>query len=598
MTSTGRLFELEPEPAVDVPDGSVPVRVLPDVSGFDKEFDYLLTGEQVGLASIGDQVRIELKGRQVSGWITGIDLDRPSGITLRPVSKITSAGPSSDIVEVARWAARRWGGRMATVLKTASPPRRVLPFPATPAPSAPPPAGGARPGVEVFRFGPAHDLLPLLIDAAGRGNAIVVVPGLSTARALAGRLRRHKVAARVHPRDWGQGAHRGGVVIGARSAVWARVPDLATIVVIDEHDEALQEERNPTWHARDVAIERARRGGAACWLVSPSPSVVALNRADQYHEPGRSAERADWPIVETVDRRDDEPGRGLFSAQVVDAVRQPGSVLCVLNRKGRAVMLACSQCGELVLTEDGERLMVEQEGHLVCPSTGETRPIVCANCGATRLKRLRLGVARAAEELAALAGEPVDELSGPGRSRQGPGSRVVVGTEAALHQLTTVDRVVFLDFDQELLAPRYRAGEQAMSLLILAARLVGGRANASRAGGGGIPGRIVIQTRTPKHRVLSAAVKADPASFARAELDLRQSLELPPFAALAELSGKGAPDLGAALAERAGIDVMGPRHDGRYLVKASSADELADALADTPRPEQQRVRVAVDPPRA
>jgi primosomal protein N' (replication factor Y) len=592
------LFDLDPEPVDELPDDSVPVRVLPDVSGFEKEFDYLLTEGRGATISIGDQVRIELKGRQVGGWITGIDLDRPPDIALRPVSRVVSAGPSADVVDLARWASRRWGGRLATILKTASPPRRV---PLLGPPSSPPvdrsPPLEASTGVDVFRFGPDHDLLDLLIEAAQRGNALVIAPRLDLANALAGRLRRHQVPVRVHPRDWAQSAHRGGVVIGARSAVWARVPDLATVVVLDEHDEALQEERNPTWHARDVAIERARRAGAACWLVSSCPSVVALQAASRYHEPSRRDERAAWPIIEVVDRRDDEPGRGgLFSERVVETVRQPGRVLCVLNRKGRAVMLACSQCGDLVLTEDGERLMVERDGHLVCPSTGEVRPVVCANCGATRLKRLRLGVARAAEELAALAGEPVDELSGPDRRRTDRPTRVVVGTEAALHQLAAVERVVFLDFDQELLAPRYRAGEQAMGLLILAARLVGGR-----AGEGGQPvdggARILIQTRTPQHRVLAAAVRADPASFARAELDLRHSLDLPPFAAVAELSGKGAPELGLALDQRDGIDVLGPRHDGRYLVKAATPDELAAALAETPRPEL-RVRVAVDPPRA
>lgn len=384
------------------------------------------------------------------------------------------------------------------------------------------------------------------------------------------------------------------MVLGARSAVWARVPDLASIVVLDEHDESLQEERNPTWHGRDVAIERAARSGIPCYLVSPVPSLAALAAATaDVSTQSRSVERAGWPIVELVDRRDDEPGRtGLFSARVADLVRAEGRVLAVLNRKGRAIMLACATCGELVKTEDGERLMAEVEGRLVALSTGEERPLVCAICGGTRLKRLRLGVARAAEELAALSGEPVEEITGS-KPSDGPAdrssrpARIVVGTEAALHQLKRVETVVFLDFDQELLASRYRAGEQAMALFVLAARLVGSR---------GDGGRIIVQTRSPDHRVLQALLRADPGSFSEKEEALRRPMGWPPFGALAEISGAGATGFVEPLRNETDLSVLGPRDDGRFLLRADDPDRLAQILVGAQRP-AERFRVAVDPPR-
>ena len=90
--------------------------------------------------------------------------------------------------------------------------------------------------------------------------------------------------------------------------------------------------------------------------------------------------------------------------------------------------------------------------------------MVCANCGAVALRNVRAGVARAREELEALAGEPVAEITA--KTVGDPGTRVVVGTEAALHHVRApVGVVAFLDFDQELLAPRYRAAEQALGLL-------------------------------------------------------------------------------------------------------------------------------------
>ncbi|MGF1598198.1 MAG: hypothetical protein ACFCVK_14915 [Acidimicrobiales bacterium] len=593
MTSPDRLFDPDPfdigaggvagAPADDDRPGTA-VRIVPDVSGLDREFDYVVEPDDVPDLSVGSLVRIELNHRTVMGWVTAVGLDGPPGVTLRPVTGIVSAGPSPDVVELARWAAHRWAGRLAAVLKTASPPRRV-PARLPPPPSRPSP--GAR--VTVNRYPPAADLVALVARlAADGGDTIVVTPRLGQARHLAGRLRSHHgLTTRIHPRDWPAAAARGGVVLGARSAVWARVPALGAIVVVDEHDEALQEERNPTWHAREVAVERAVRAGVPCHLISPSPSLVALGRADTVEAPSRSAERTGWPLVEVVDRRNEEPGRGgLFSARVAAVARGTGSVLAVLNRRGRAIMLACATCGELVRTEDGEHLMVERDGRLHSPATGETRPLVCASCGGTALKRLRLGVTRAAEELSALAGEPVAEISADTSLDRLP--RVMVGTEAALHRVLAVDTVVFLDIDQELLAPRYRAGEQAMALLVLAARLVGGR---------GEGGRLVVQTRLPGHRVLEAAVRADPDRFARAESELRRPMGWPPFGALAEVSGPGAATLAATLAGDERLTVLGPRHDDRYLVRADDPGTLARALASADRP-PERVRVAVDPPRA
>ena len=146
--------------------------------------------------------------------------------------------------------------------------------------------------------------------------------------------------------------------------------------------------------------------------------------------------------------------------------------------------------------------------------------------------------------------------------------------------------VAFLDIDHELLAPRYRASEQAMALLVRGARLVGAR------GGGG---RLLVQTFLPRHEVLQAALLADPGRLADIERARRRALDLPPFAALAEVSGAGSDEWAAALRAVAGIAVGGGV--SRYLVRAPTWDALGAALGTTPRPPRSRIRVAVDPPR-
>jgi primosomal protein N' (replication factor Y) len=569
------------------------VRVVPDVSGIAKEFDYLVPERWRDVVELGSLVRAELNGRRVAGWVVDVDVDAPDGVRLRPLLKVSSVGPSAELVDLARWASRRWSGRLAAVLTSASPDRMVerLPRPpdgADPELREPKPRATdafARPGVTLVRTPPSEDLADYVLAAARLGDAVIVAPTVDDARHHGARLRSEGARVYLAGRDFAQAATAGSV-IGARSSVWARVRHLDAVVVIDEHDESLQEERNPTWHARDVAIERARRAGVPCVLLSPVPSLAALHAADRVIEPSRAEERRGWPLVRVADRRREDPVRaGLFSPQLVRLVRSDKRVICVLNRKGRAKMLACASCGELVRSEDGEHLMSEVDGVLRSDATGEERPLVCALCTGTSLKRIRLGVTRASEELAALAGERVADVSADSEAAADRSARLVVGTEAALHHAGPTDAVVFLDLDQELLAPRYRAGEQAMGLIARAARLVGAE------------GELLLQTRTPEHRVVRAAVRSNPAGFASEEQTIREAAGWPPYQAMAEVSGQAAADFVAPLLDRLDVDVLGPRADGRFLLRTATWDDLADLLATQPRP-KGRLRVAVDPPRA
>ncbi len=584
----------EDEPGI--PEGSRVVRVLADVSGIDdKHFDYLAPPAWADQVRVGSMVRMDLHGRRVAGWIVAVDVEPPEGVRLRTLTRLSGVGPPAAVIDLAAWTAHRWVGRHRAVLRSASPSTMVPAWPAPPrrAPELRPittddtvAAVLGAPGTHVVRRAPAADHTEMISTVARHGTVLVITPNVVDAGHLAGRLRRLGHRVHRHPKAWAGGAS-GGIVVGTRSAVWAPVGGLAAIVVLDEHDEALGEERNPTWNARDVAVERARRNGVPCLLVSAVPSVAALAVADSVLDEGRSLERSGWPRVIVADRRTEDPARaGLFSPALVDAIRSGGRVLAVLNRTGRATMLSCRSCGELVRTEDGEHLMTEVEGRLVATATGEERPLVCAVCAGTTLKRLRLGTSRAAEELAALAGEPVAEVTGAGGL---PDTRIVLGTEAVLHRANDADVVAFLDLDAELLAPRYRAAEQALALIARAARLTGARAPGDEGG------RLVLQTRMPEHRVVRAALLADPAGFAEAEGAIRNAAQLPPAAALAVISGAGAPELATSLRE-VEARVVGPDDDGRYRISCPTWDELADRFDLVDRP-AERVRIQVDPSR-
>jgi primosomal protein N' (replication factor Y) len=526
--------------------------------------------------------------------VVAVGVDPPPGVALRPLAKWSGRGPTPELIELAEWAAWRWAGRPASLLRTASPDRVVTGLPAAPRRSAPSELAAdsevmaalsaATSSALLVRLPPASPADPVVSAAVARGNALVLCPTAASARSVGSALRRVGVPVAQHPRDWALGA-AGATVVGTRAAAWAPVRGLAAIVVIDEHDDAHRQEQAPTWHARDVALERARRAGVPCVMTSPCPSLEALD-AGRLIPPSRADERAGWPVVDVVDMRRQDPRTGLLPPALVRLLRSDRRVLCVLNRTGRARLLACKACGELARCERCDAAVVQPGDQLVCARCGTVRPAVCASCGASRLRTLRQGVTRVRDEIAALIGEPVDEVTAASGSSAAPGSRVVVGTEATLHQIDRADAVAFLDFDHELLAPRYRAAEQALGLLARAARVVGGK-----AGGG----RLVVQTHVPRHEVLQAALNADPTRVASAERDRRTQLRFPPAAALAEVSGAGADVFVGAVGSCLGVEVLGPS-GGRWLVRAPDHRTLCDALAATPRP-PGRLRVAVDPAR-
>ena len=145
-------------------------------------------------------------------------------------------------------------------------------------------------------------------------------------------------------------------------------------------------------------------------------------------------------------------------------------VVCVSNITGRARVLVCRACKSLTRCEHCEAAVgLTDDGRLTCRRCGTERPPVCQACGASKFANLRPGVTRLREELEAAAARPVASVTGATVTVHD--ADVYVGTEAVLHRVRSADVVVFLEFDSELLAPRFRAAEQAIGLLIRAGRI-------------------------------------------------------------------------------------------------------------------------------
>ena len=390
-----------------------------------------------------------------------------------------------------------------------------------------------------------------------------------------------------------------------RLAVLAPVPDLAAIVVLDEGDEALEEERAPTWNARELAVERAPASRRARDAGDPGTDGRGDRGRGLDHPPGARGGAGGLATP-----RGGRPARDAARARACSATRwrrRCGTVLADGARVGvrpqppRArPALVCRACGAVAQCERCAAAVAETDGGFAVPSVRpRAAPRVPAvprdpfrrasapasrGCG-TSSRRCCRGATVTEVTATSADGGTRRRRSSSGRSRSSTRRRTPrSGSDWSRSSTST----------RSCSRPRYRAAEQALWLLVRAARLVGPRADG---------GRILVQTRVPDHEVLAAAAGADPVLVTTAERSRRVALGFPPFGGLAELSGAADAVDTACEILRAAPDatVSGPvatTASARALVQASSATVLADVLATTDLSSARargRVRLEVDP---
>ena len=594
------------------------VRIRTDVAAVPKLFDYAVPERWTETVTVGTRVRAVLHGRRVGGWVAEDHVSPPVGVIPTPLTQWSGWGPPAMIVELAEWAAWRWAGPVSFFLKAASPAHVVRSLPQPPHARRLTSGEARRSNVvteltvqalrttepALLRLPPTTDLIDAVLtvvndpDTVGKeGTVLVLVPSLGWAERLVDRLVRRGLSATT---EWAKARAGWPIVVGSRSGAWAPVPRLAAALVLDAHDEAYREESAPTYSAVDVVSERARREGSRCLLISPAPPVVVSAGRVVVALPS-AEERAGWATVELVDRRGADPRTGLFSEEFVrlarsalddpDLIARRGPLVCVFNRAGRSLLLACRRCGQLAQCTNCAAAVRQVGEVLQCPRCHRERPMVCAACGHLRMKTLRTGVSRLREEVAALLQTDVAEVSGATDRAEAHAAPVLMGTEAVLHRVRRAAAVAFLDIDLHLLAPRFSATDETLALLVHASRLVGPRHVGPRSA------RLLVQTRVPDHPVLAAVVRGDPSVVMAEEESIRRSSGLPPFSALAALSGPLAGDYAAALeAAGAGRDVtLSDLPDGGRLLRAPDSIVLSDLLAEVPRPAGRGLRIEVDP---
>ena len=571
------------------------VRVIPDIDGISQEFDYLVpedwnaSGESKFI-QVGTIVRIRFRNRIVRGWVSEINPTDKPNVELIPLKKISGIGPSPEVVNLAKWAAKNWHGPVSKFLRVASPKsmirarlneenesldqterlvakeNRFTGFSAT--------------GREISPLG---DRWPVIQETVKRGNSLILVPSVKQAQLLVGRLKGFGVKSGLHGKDWLVGA-QGGTIVGTRSAAFATIKDLAAILVIDEHDDAYRNEAAPTWNARDVVLQRAKIIGIPIVFTSPilSPEV---RKGIQTTETKDGETKTGWGKIRVLDPKQSEgKGHGLWPSGVIDQMKNSERSIVILNRKGRSKLLVCASCGEIVIcSECNSKMSQPNEDYLTC-SRNHRRPIVCSFCLSTKLKNLRIGIGRAKEELEALLQEPVQEIHANSNDVNLHNGKYLLGTNAALHRVDWADLIFFADYDQELYAGGYRSEETALSNLIRAVRITNTRSRAS--------GQVLIQTRSHKSELLGLIKTGEFSSWSELNQRRRKLLSLPPYGSYAEVSGPGAKKYVELIDVIEGIEVLGPL-EGSWLIKSDSHSLLLETLSKVDRP-KERVRVAIN----
>ncbi len=455
------------------------------------------------------------------------------------------------------------------------------------------------------------------------GQTLVLVPEIALTPQLLERFRRRFSAgvAVIHSGLTGTDRHeawsaaRSGlarIVIGTRSAVFTPLPDLALIVVDEEHDTSFKQQEGFRYSARDIAVLRAQRTAIPVVLGSATPSLESLeNVAEQRYRQLRLPERtgaAHDTRMTLVDLRAHANDQGLSQPALhamTTHLKNGGQVIVFLNRRGFAPTLFCCACGWVAACAhcDARMTIHRRAARLRCHHCGAESPIPTL-CGACQqpLMPVGQGTERVEDVLSQLfpnyplARLDRDSVSGRGameevlESVQNGSARILVGTQMLTkgHHFPDVSLVVILDADQGLFATDYRATERLAQMITQVAGRAGREARA---------GEVIIQTQFPDHPLLNRLIHAGYEGFAADALEERRAASWPPFSRLALLRADARDPkrvdefLREALRAAAGgrdVKLLGPataliarradRHRAHVLIEAATRPQLQQFL--------------------
>ncbi len=640
------------------------------------KFEASFTYEAETALPPGTLVRVPLASRMVVGVVWDEKADE--SIKAKPVAEVLDFAPLPQslmrfIDWVAAYTLAKRGDVLALGLKEAllvAPPKRAKHFP----------FGGANPDLPSPVLSPAQATAStaLRADVAAEKFSVTLLDGVTGSgktevylEAVAQALRQGKqalvllpeialsiqflerFAARfgARPAAWHSelttaqrretfravAEGRADVVVGARSSLFLPFPNLGLIVVDEEHESAFKQEDGVMYHARDMAVVRAKFSSCPAVLVSATPSLetvenAASGRYKKLDLPARHG-GASMPTMRAVDLRADPPERGKFLSPVlITAMRETlgrgEQAMLFLNRRGYAPLTLCRTCGHRISCPHCAAWLVEHRSlsRLSCHHCGHTvqKPAKCPSCEAENsFVPIGPGVERIAEEVAELFPDTAalvmasDIITGPAQA-QDAASRIerrevgiIIGTQMVAKgwHFPHLTLVGIVDADLGLAGGDLRAGEHTVQML----HQVAGRAGRAEA-----PGTVLLQSFAPEHPVIAALLSGNLPEFLLQESTLRRPGNWPPFGRLAaliisaadeRLADQIARDLSRHAPHGSGIQTLGPapapisllrgKFRRRLLLKTTRdiavQPLLREWLAKVEVPRNVRVDIDIDP---
>lgn len=428
------------------------------------------------------------------------------------------------------------------------------------------------------------------------------------------------------------------VVVGARSALFLPYKRLSLLVVDEEHDTSYKQEDGVVYHARDMAVARARFEKLPVILVSATPALesyhnVKLGKYKEVSLPTRHGE-AEMPDVEMLDMKHSPCERGAFVSNplrqaLADAVAAGHQAMLFLNRRGYAPLMLCRTCGHrFQCPECSAWLVLHTKGRkrLECHHCGYHLPVpdACPECNAKdNLHACGPGVERLLEEVkdfmpqarvAVMASDNMDgyqDLNDTITAMQEGRIDLLIGTQmiAKGHHFADLAVVGVVDADLGLAGGDLRAAERTYQLL---------HQLSGRAGREQVRGKVYLQSFLPEHPVMKALLTGQRDAFMQAELAAREKAHMPPFSRLAavivegekeEYVIKAAHELSAVVGRQAAVQVLGPapaplymlrgKYRYRLLVRASRSINLPEFIGGwlslVKPPSSIRIKLDMDP---
>lgn len=416
--------------------------------------------------------------------------------------------------------------------------------------------------------------LHLIAAVIARGRQVLVlVPEIGLTPQLISRFRARlavplavlhsNLAEGARAQAWLQArAGQARVILGTRSALFTPLAAPGLIIIDEEHDLSFKQQDGFRYHARDLALMRAKRCGIPVLLGSATPSLETLFnvQAGRYRAlqlPERAG-GASAPAIEVLDVRQRHLQHGLSEpllARLEQCLQSGGQALVFLNRRGYAPTLLCHQCGWVAQCQrcDARLVVHQRQGLLLCHHCAAQRPLPsqCPQCAAPELRSLGQGTERL-EQFLAHCFPAIDQVRIDRDSTRRKGSleellarvhtgqaRLLIGTQmlAKGHHFPDVSLAAIVDVDYGLFGADFRAAERMAQLIVQVA---------GRAGRADRPGHVVLQTHNPDHPLLRRLIGGGYAAFASAALAERRAADLPPFTSLALLRAE-APSAEAAM---------------------------------------------------